>query len=111
LPAKDNTVLKLVTNIAKWASILALMIGAICSGLAATYEPMMNLIICLAAIGIVLWQARLRNYYYAAEFAAVGLVFSPLPLVEKIFFLMGLMCLVSFRVMIAAFRMQPAPAI
>jgi len=95
-------------KISMWASIPVLLAGAIFSGMAATYEPMMNGSICVAAIGVLVWQARLKNYYCAAGFLAVGLVFSPLPLVNKIFFLMGLICVVSLLTVAAAFRMEPA---
>jgi hypothetical protein len=101
--------LQTAMNVMKWASIPILLTGAIFSSLAATYEPIMDTAIFLLSLGLVLWQARLKNYYCAAGFFAVGLVFSPLPLVEKIFFLMGLTCLTSLLTVAAAFRMEPAP--
>src|SRR5579883_3420677 len=92
---KENTMLQQAMKISKWASIPILLAGAIFSGMAASYEPILDGVIWAAAIGLVVWQARLKNYYCAACFVAVGLVFSPLPLVNKMFFLMGLVCVVS----------------
>jgi hypothetical protein len=103
--------LQTALNVLKWASIPVLLAGAIFSGLAATYEPIMDIAICLVAIGLVVWQARFKNYYCAAGFVTVVLVFSPLLLVDKMFFLMGFICIASFLTAAAAFRMEPAPAV
>ena len=103
--------LQVTMNVVKWAASPVLLAGAIFSGLAAAYEPMMDSAICLAAIGLVVWQARLRSYYCAASFVTVVVVFSPLLLVDKMFFLMGLICIASLLAVAAAFRMEPAPAV
>jgi hypothetical protein len=53
---------------------------------------------------------RVREYFWAAGFLAIMVVFTPLSLAVKIFVLMGFTCVAVFAALLAAFRPQPVPA-
>jgi hypothetical protein len=98
---------QMVTKIIKRVSIPVLLIASIFSRYAASYEFLVDLVICLGAIILVQQAVRLKKYFWAAGFVAIALVFSPLPLVVKIFLLMGLTCAATFATLLTAFRTQP----
>jgi hypothetical protein len=102
--------LRTVTKIVKWLSIPVLLVASLFVVCAARYEPWVDLAICLGAMVFVQRAIRLREYFWAAGFLAIGVMFTPLPLVVKIFLLMGFTCVASFACLLAAFRRQPAPA-
>ena len=109
-PAKVKTMFQMATRTIKWVSIPVLLMASMFSRYAASYEQLVDLVICLSAV-ILVWRAvGLKDYYWAAGFVAIVVVFSPLLLGVKIFLLMGLTCTASFATLLAAFRTQPLPA-
>jgi hypothetical protein len=101
---------RMVTKIIKWVSIPVLLIASLFAFCAASYEPLVDLAICLGAIIFVQRAIRLREYFWAAGFLAIVVVFTPLSLALKICLLMGFTCIATFANLLAAFRTQPAPA-
>lgn len=101
---------RIVTKILKWASIPVLLIASLFAFCAASYEPLVDLAICLGAVIFIQRAIRLREYFWAAGFLAIGVVFTPLPLTVKIFLLLGITCAATFANLLAAFRTQPARA-
>jgi hypothetical protein len=99
--------LPMITRIIKWVSIPALLIASVFSRYAASYELAVDLAICLGATVLVLRTVRLKEYFWAAGFASIAVVFSPLLLAVKIFLLMGLTCIAIFLTLSAAFRRRP----
>ena len=102
--------LQTVLKIIKWISLPVLLTASLLSRFAASYELLVNLVICLGAIILVERSARSKEYYWAAGFTGIAVVFSPLLLVDKIFLLLGFTCIVTSLTLFAAFRMQPLPA-
>ena len=102
--------LQMVAKVIKWVSIPILLIASLFAFCAASYEPLVDLAICLGAIIFVQRAIRLREYSWAAGFLAIGVVFTPLSLAVKVFLLMGFTCIAIFANLLAAFRTQPAPA-
>ncbi|MGD0772734.1 MAG: hypothetical protein ABSC05_07925 [Candidatus Solibacter sp.] len=100
---------QMVAGIIKWVSIPVLLIASVFSRFAASYELAVDLAICLGAIILVQRAVWRKEYFWAAGFVSVALVFSPLLLVTKIFLLMGLTCVATFLALLAAFRRQPLP--
>jgi len=96
-------------RIIKWISIPVLLIASLFGFCAASYEPLVDLAICLGAIIFIQRAIRLREYFWAAGFLAIVVVFMPLPLVVKIFLLMGFTCVATFANLLTAFRPQAAP--
>jgi len=107
---EGETMLRMVTKIVKWVSIPVLLIASLFACCTASYEPLVDLAICLGAIVLVQRAIRLKEYFWAAGFLAIGVVFTPLSLMVKIFLLMGFACVATFANLLAAFRTQPAPA-
>jgi hypothetical protein len=100
----------MVTRIIKWISIPVLLIASLFAYCAASYEPLVDLAICLGVIVFVQRAIRVREYFWAAGFLAIGVVFTPLSLIIKIFVLMGFACIATFANLLAAFRPQPVAA-
>jgi hypothetical protein len=99
-----------ITKIVKRVSIPVLLIASIFSRYAASYELLVDFAICLGAFILVQQAVRLKEYFWAAGFVTIAVVFSPLSLAVKIFLLMGLTCVATFVSLLAAFRTQPLPA-
>lgn len=100
-----------VTRIIKWVSLPVLLTASIFSRYAAAYEGLVDLLICMGATVFALRVGRLREYYWAAGFVAIAIVFSPLELVLKVFLLMAFTCVAMLAVLLTAFRPQPAMAV
>jgi signal transduction histidine kinase len=100
------TMFQTVVSIAKWASIPALLLASMLSRFTAGYELLVDLAICSGAVVVVQWAVRSKDYLWAAGFVAVAVVFSPLLLVVKIFFLMGFTCVATLVTLFSAFRSQ-----
>ena len=98
------------TKIIKWVSLPVLLIASMCSRSAASYEFLVDIAICLGAVVFVQRAARSKEYFWAAGFIAIAVVFSPLLLVVKIFLLLALTCIVTFGTLLTAFRTEPLPA-
>jgi len=103
--------LQMVTKLIKWSSIPVLLIASMFSGVAAGYQLPADFLICLGAVILVQRAVRLRQYFWAAGFVAIVVVFSPYPLTIKIFLLMGLTCIAALGTLLAAFRTQPVAAL
>lgn len=101
---------QMASTIVKWASIPVLLIASLFACCAASYEPLVDLAMFLGAIIFVQRAIWLKEYFWAGGFLAIAVVFTPLPLVVKVFLLMGFTCAATFANVIAAFRTQPAPA-
>jgi len=99
-----------ITKIVKWVSLPALLIASVFSRSAASFELLLDFVICLGAIFFIQRAVRLREYFWAAGLVAIAVVFSPLLLVVKIFLLMGFTCIATFVTLLVAFRRQPVPA-
>lgn len=97
----------MVTKIIKWVALPVLLIASVFSRYAASYELLIDFVICMGAIIFVQRAVRLKEYLWAIGFVAIAVVFSPLVLVIKIFLLLGFACLATFVALLAAFRTQP----
>ena len=102
--------LQVVTTIVKWVSIPVLLIASLFACCAASYEPLLDLAICLSAVFFVQRAIRLEEYFWAAGFLAIVVVFSPLSLMVKIFLLTTFACIATFANLLEAFRSQPIAA-
>lgn len=101
---------QMMTKIMKWISLPVLLIASIFSRSAASYEFLLDILICLGAVIFVQRAVGLRQYAWAAGFVPITVAFSPFLLVVKIFLLTGFVCTLMFVALLGAFRTQPAPA-
>ena len=106
-PAKGRTMFQIAAKIIRWVSIPVLLIASMFARYAASYESWVNLAICLGAVILVQRAVQLKNYFWAAGFVSIAVVFSPFLLVVKVFLLMGLTCIITFVTLFAAFRSRP----
>ena len=107
---KGETMFHTAMTITKWLSIPILLVASMFSVYAASYELLVNMTVCLGSVVLVQHGMRAREYFWAAGFVTVAIVFSPLLLVVKIFLLMGFSCVVTVTTLVAAFRAQPVLA-
>ncbi|MEX2260352.1 MAG: hypothetical protein WD696_00295 [Bryobacteraceae bacterium] len=98
-----------VTEIVKWASLPVLLIGSMFSHAAESYGFLLDWVTCLVAIIIVQRTVWVKEYFWAAGFVAIAVVFSPLMPVVKIFLLMGFTCIAAFVTLLAVWKTQPLP--
>ena len=98
----------MVTKIVKRVSIPVLLIASIFSRYAASYEFLVDSVICLGALILIQQAVRLKDYFLAAGFVTVAVVFSPFLLVVKVFLLMGLTCIASVVTLVTVLRTLPA---
>ena len=96
----------MVMKIVKRVSVPVLLIASIFSRYAGRYEFLLDSAICLGALVLIQQAVRLRQYFLAAGFVTVAVVFSPFALVVKIFLLMGLAGIASVVTLVAIFRKQ-----
>src|SRR3954470_18633570 len=101
----------MATKIIKWISLPTLLFIAMFSRSAAGYELLLDILVCLGAVIFVQRAVRLKEYFWAAGFVVVAVVFSPFLLVIKIFLLMAVIFIPTFVTLLAAFRTEPAPAL
>ena len=78
---EGKTMLQMITRIIKWVSIPVLLIGSIFSPYAASYELLVDCVICLGAIVFLQRAIRSKEYLWAAGLIAIAVVFSPFLLV------------------------------
>jgi hypothetical protein len=101
---------QMISKIIKCVSLPALLIASICSRSAGSYQLPVDFAICLGAVVFVQRAVRLKEYYWAAGFVAIAVLFSPLLLVAKIFLWMAICCLAALATLLAAFQTRPLPA-
>lgn len=94
----------MVLKSVKWASIPVLLIAAMFSSSAGSYATLADFAICLGAIFLVQWAVGRKEYFWAAGFVGIAVMFSPQMLVVKVFLLMGLTCLATCVGALLVFR-------
>lgn len=107
----DRTVRKKadMLQLVKVFSFPVLLFASLFTGYAGQYELALTLVVCLVAAVLAIRALRLAQYAWAAELAAIGIVFSPIFLLSKIFLLMGLAFIVACLGLWTALRAQSAP--
>ena len=83
-----------------------LLIGSIVLPYTTSYEPFMDLVICLGAILLAVSAVRSDEYFQAAGFAAVTVFSSPIVLVMKILLLLALSCAAILGALLVAFGIE-----
>ena len=102
--------LQIAKTIILWISLPLLLGASVFSRFAGSYELPLNAAVCVGAIVAVQRAAWINSYYWASGSAAIAVVYSTLPLIAKIFLLLGFACAVSSAATIVAFKRQSLPA-
>jgi len=102
--------LQVALSLIKWFSLPVLLTASLFSQYAAKYEFLADSVICAGAILFsVQWAVRSSEYFWAAAFVGIAVLFSPLLLVVKIFLLLGLALIVTLAAILTAFQNQTRP--
>jgi hypothetical protein len=96
-----------VTRIIQWTCLSVLLTVVALAGYAGRYELAFRIAGCAFAAFMVQRAVRARQHLWACGFVGMAIVSSPLLLVDKIFFLLGFLCIASSWAAIEAFRPRP----
>jgi len=96
-----------VTRITQWTALAALLAVVAVSGYAGRYELALRITGCSFAAVLVDRALRTRHQVWACGFVGMAIVSSPLLLVDKVFLLLGFLCIASSWAAVSAFRPQP----
>ena len=111
LPGSSDGASQTLMKLIQWISLPVLLLVALSSRSAGRYELLLDLVVCMGAVIAVQWAVGHKEYFFAAGFVGIALVFSPLLLVIKIFLLMSMACVATFITLFAAFKTQPLQAL
>ena len=101
------------TKLIKWLSISALLLGGFLSS-SATYRIGLEMVVCVAALVVVVQAFRIGGYFWGIGFAAIAVLFNPavpIALSHKAFLLLDLACIGAFLVSLAALQWEPTLSI
>jgi hypothetical protein len=98
-------------TIVRWISLPVLLAGSLFASFAGDYAILVNLVVCAGALVVMGRAVSFREYFRAAAFLAVAIVFSPLMLNIKIFLLLSFTCIASLTAVYAACKPQPVEAL
>lgn len=93
----------------KWVSIPALLAASLFTGLAAGYEPLVNIVVCMGALVCLQRAVWLHQYVSGAGLIAIVIMFIPVFLAAKIFLLLGLTCFATVAALLSVLRMRRTP--
>lgn len=98
---------QIFTQLAKWSMIPILVVVSMFSYFAAGYEPLLAGIITLGTVILVVRAIKGREYSWAVALLTIIVAFSPHFLETKIFLVIGIACIVTATMLLAAFQMRP----
>jgi len=93
-----------IVKVIKWVSLPVLLVAAMFSLTAGKYELLVTVMICLGAAIAVGRAIENREYFWAAAFTSITLIFSPFLLITKIFLLISLTAVTTLLLLLTAFR-------
>jgi hypothetical protein len=95
----------------KWISSAALLIATVFWGVALDYELLLTVVVFMGAIVVLQQAVSEREYFWAAGFAAIALIFNPAaPLFQASgdwFRLTAFACTAVFAISLAALKTRP----
>lgn len=100
----------MLTKSMKCVSIAVLLL-AVLRLPTASYQVLLEIVVCVPALLVVTQSVRAGKYFWAAGFVAIAVLFNPavpVALSRKTFLWRDLVCLMTFLVSLAALKMQPA---
>lgn len=93
-----------IFKIVKWISLPLLLASGPFTRTAGEYEFLLSVAICLGSVIAAGIALRKKEYFLAAGFVSVAVVYSPLILVTKIIVLLSFTGIVTLLTLFAAFR-------
>jgi hypothetical protein len=99
----------------KWISSAALLIATVFWGVALDYELLLTVVVFMGAIVVLQQAVSEREYFWAAGFAAIALIFNPAAPLFQVsgdwFRLTALACTAVFAISLIALKTQPVLSI
>ena len=98
----------MLTKIMKWVSIAVLLL-AVLRLPTASYQILLEVVVCFTALLVIRQAARSGKYFWAAGFVAIAVLFNPIvPVVlpRQILLGLNLVCLAGFLVSLALLNRQ-----
>jgi hypothetical protein len=97
----------------KWFSVAALLLGLVLSS-SAGYRLALELVICVAAIIVVVQAIRVHKYMWAMGFLVISVLFNPavpVPMNHRLYLGVEWFSIGAFLVSLAALRSRPSLSI
>jgi hypothetical protein len=101
------------TKLTKWLSIMALLLGAFLTS-SAIYRIGLEMVVCVAALVVVVQAFRIGRYFWGIGFAAIAVLFNPavpIALSHKAYVLLGSGCIAAFLASLVALQWEPTLSI
>lgn len=99
----------LATRFMKRLSVMALLLGLLMRS-SASYRIALELVVCVAALAVVAQDFRTGKYLWGAGFVSIVVLFNPIApftLSGSMFLWLGLACVATFAVSLAALKTKP----
>jgi len=97
-------------KITKWVSLPAMLAASPISSYAGNYEFLLNLMVCACAVGMVQRSVASREYFWAAGFVGMAVIFGP-ALLFKILLLISVTCAGALACTYMAWKPEPVAAV
>jgi len=98
----------MLAKIMKVVCIAALLLTALLWRFAPNYQLLLNLVLCVGSLVVFAQAARAREYYWAAGFLVIAVVFNPILLVLKpsgdLSLMIVVLCIPAFGISLAALK-------
>jgi hypothetical protein len=99
----------MLTKIMKGISIAVLLLAVLWQP-SASYEIMLQMVVCVSSLLVLTQAVRARKYLWAAGFSAIAVLFNPavpVALARKPFLWLDVVCLITFLISLAALKAKP----
>jgi hypothetical protein len=98
----------MLPKIMKLVCIAALLLTALLWRFAPSYQLALNLVLCVGSLVVFAQAARAREYFWAAGFLVIAVVFNPVLLVLKpsgdLSLMVVVLCIPAFAMSLAALK-------
>jgi hypothetical protein len=104
-----ETRIPVLTLIMKWFSVVSLLLAAFWRT-SLNFQLFLEIMICVAAVLVVVQAVRARKYWWVAGFLVITVLFNPVVPVElpgRFYLLLDLSCLMAFLASVVAVRPRP----
>jgi Family of unknown function (DUF6804) len=104
-----ETRIPMLTLIMKWFSVVSLLLAAFWRT-SLNFQLFLEMMICVAAVLVVVQAVRARKYLWVAGFLVITVLFNPVvpvALPGRFHFLLDLSCLMAFLASVVAVKTRP----
>jgi hypothetical protein len=102
----------LFSKVVKWVSITALVLGLFLST-SSGYRIALEIIVCVAGLVVVMEAVRTGKFFWGIGFVTLATLFNPVvpvPISQKAFLWLDVVCLMAFLSSLGSRQSQPIPS-